>query len=118
MTGFEGRDQARLGCREVQEAHVKRGVVGEQDRRGTAQEIQEPRQGLRQRRLSPDHRIRDAVDVRHARRDRALRIDQLLPGAQFQAVEPKPHGAELHDPVDDREQPSRLQVEGDELDFG
>ena len=54
----------------------------------------------------------------HAPRDQALRIDQLLPGAQFAAVEPKPHGSELHDPVDDGEQPSRLQVEGDEFDFG
>jgi hypothetical protein len=57
------------------------------------------------------------IDLRHAWRNGALRINQLLPGAQHLAIEPKPNGPELHDAVVDPEQAGRLQVEGDEFDF-
>ena len=116
MTGFEGSAKPVLAAAKFRNPKSKVALWASRIAVGPAEEIQESRQGLRQRRLPPDHRVRDAVDVRHVRRDQALRIDQLLPGAQFAAVEPKPDGTELHDPVDDGKQAGRLQVEGDEFD--
>ena len=89
---------ARLRLLELQEAHVERGVV--RDQHGLAGVGVERPQHLVDRRLAGHHVGRDAVDRNRRRRNRAVRIDQLLEAfaAQELAVD-EPRRADLDDLV-------------------
>jgi hypothetical protein len=69
-------------------------------------------------RLSPDHVVSDAVHLLDVPGNGYVRIYELFEGGQLAAVEAKAYSSYLDEAVHNREETSRLSIEGHKSDIG
>src|SRR5919108_4777782 len=103
--------------RHGQKAEVKGSIVRQEEGVRLAEEFDEARHDLFNGGLSSHHRIGDAVNLLDVPGNGYLRVDELLEGGEFPAVQPKADSADFDQLVHDGKEAGGFGFEGQKGDL-